>query len=156
MVADASGLSPSGTVTVSKIQEGGVAYDARYHFEDVSQGQFEKPGGEGGFAEATSTPVADVGSGVSSRVVVQDLPGLKAGETYDFRIAATSTSPGSPVVDGEAHTLTVPLAAPAEAPAACPNTALRTGASADLPDCRAYEQVTPVDKEGSRGSCFKY
>jgi hypothetical protein len=155
MVADASGLSPSGTVTVSTMQEGGVAYDARYHFEYVPQGQFEKPGGEGGFAEATSTPVVDVGSGDSSRVVGEDLPGLKAGGTYDFRLVATSTAPGNPVVDGEAHTLTVPVAAPVEAPAACPNAALRTGPSAGLPDCRAYEQVTPVDKEGSQ-ELFQY
>jgi hypothetical protein len=34
--------------------------------------------------------------------------------------------------------------------AACPNEASRAGASAGLPECRAYEQVTPVSKSGAR------
>jgi len=37
---------------------------------------------------------------------------------------------------------------PTAATAACPNEALRVGPSAAPPECRAYEQVSPVDKNG--------
>jgi hypothetical protein len=39
-------------------------------------------------------------------------------------------------------------AAPAEAEGACPNEEFRQGPSADLPDCRAYELVSPDEKNG--------
>ena len=155
IVADASGLTPSGSkVSVVTTQTGGVAYDASYHFEYVSQKQFEAPGGEGGFARAVSTPEVYLGGGAGPRFAGQDLPGLKAGETYDYRIVAASTYPGDPVIDGATHSLTVPLVE-VQAPPGCSNEAFRVGASADLSGCRAYEQVTPVEKEGAM-ELFKY
>ena len=78
-----------------------------------------------------------------------DLPVLKAGESYRYRLTASNAAQGDPVVYGEEQSLSVPSVPQAIAEGSCPNEALRTGPSASLPDCRAYEQVTPHDKEGS-------
>jgi WD40 repeat protein len=40
------------------------------------------------------------------------------------------------------------LASPMSAQASCPNDGLRVGASAGLSDCRAYEQISPINKGG--------
>jgi hypothetical protein len=145
--ANASGLEPSGTITVATTQQGGESSDTHYHFEYVSQRQFE----EGGFAKAVSTSPVDLGSGVAFTAVGVDLPGLTPGETYRYRVSATNTSAvPNPVVDGEEQTLTVPAAAVPGVAEPCPNEAFRSGPSASLPDCRAYEQLTPIDKEGAQ------
>lgn len=144
----ASGLTPSGSIAIAVTNPGGVGYDTRYHFQYISQKAFEA---EGGFAgpEVKETPEVDVGAGVESKFGAADLPGLTAGETYRYRIVAASTYPGPPV-DGAEQTLTAPAAPAVESPVSCPNEAFRVGASARLPDCRAYEQLTPTHKEGAR------
>ncbi len=84
------------------------------------------------------------------------LSGLKSHTLYHYRFVAQSSG-GGPVfgvggkvgTDGEEGTFTTsPTSIPGETD--CPNQALRTGFSAGLPDCRAYEMVSPVDK--SNGS----
>jgi hypothetical protein len=71
------------------------------------------------------------------------LTGLEPGTAYRYRFVATSSG-GGPVFGAERSFTTFAL----PAGGSCPNEAFRTGASAALPDCRAYEMVSPVDKEG--------
>lgn len=153
ITADSSGLTPSGTVTVVTVFRGGEGYESQYHFEYVSQKQYEERGGEErGWAKPVSTADVSIGSGDVAKDFGVDLEGLQAGETYRYRIVASNTSPGDPVVYGEEAFLTVPSAGGigVEAGGGCPNEAVRTGSSARLRDCRAYEQVTPVDKGGTQ------
>jgi len=124
-------------------------FDTHYRFQ---YGETEAYGSE--------TPEEDAGSGGASGIeataAAADLPGLEAGHTYHYRIAATSAAAGGTTVYGADHTLTVPIPGEGEEPQApCPNQALRTGASARLPDCRAYEQVTPAEKGGAQ-QAFSY
>ena len=160
MIANATGLTPSGTATVATVQSG-APFDSHDRFQ-YTTGGFAGCGTPANPACLTS-PEVDSGAGEvqeeqvnghpfevlgGSRVVGQDLPGLQPGATYHYRIVASNSTPGNPVVDGGEQAVTVP--APAQAgEEACPNAALRTGPSAQLPDCRAYEQVTPAEKEGS-------
>jgi len=74
------------------------------------------------------------------------LDGLELGTTYRYRFVAEGGG-GGPVFGSE-HTFTTPKEAGTPSP--CPaNDAFRIGASAQLPDCRAYEMVSPVDKGGA-------
>jgi NHL repeat len=65
---------------------------------------------------------------------------------YRYRFVSQSSG-GGPTIGPERDFRTFPP--PAEAKADCPNQAFRTGASANLPDCRAYEMVSPLEKNSS-------
>jgi DNA-binding beta-propeller fold protein YncE len=80
------------------------------------------------------------------------LEGLKPGTTYHYRFLAESLG-GGPVrgiggevgLDGEESSFTT---YPAQSPykSDCPNQRFRNGFAAPLPDCRAFEMVSPIDK----------
>ncbi len=79
------------------------------------------------------------------------LTGLQPDTTYHYRFVAQSGG-GGPVHgvgEGEAEGAfhTPPLAVPPNTN--CPNQIFRTGASAKLTDCRAYEMVTPIEKNNT-------
>ncbi len=146
ITADGSGLMPSGSVTVATIQNGGEGNGTEYYFEYVTQAQFERSG----FGEAQRTAEEPVAPADTRQFVGQDVPGLQAGEAYRYRLVASSSAVGIPVQYGAVESLTAPAPAQVSSVGACPNAQVRTGPSTNLPDCRAYEQVTPVDKEGSQ------
>jgi DNA-binding beta-propeller fold protein YncE len=83
-----------------------------------------------------------VGEGISTAPVV--LSGLAPNTTYHYRFVAQSSG-GGPAFGSEASFTTLP---PEQQPlTSCPNQALRIGAGAKLSECRAYELVSPLDKE---------
>ena len=84
--------------------------------------------------------VDNVGHEVSTPVAA-----LQEDSTYHFRITATNTETDQ-TTHGVDHTFTTP---PAAGPVPCANEQLRAeNSSLNLPDCRAYELVSPVKKNG--------
>jgi WD40-like Beta Propeller Repeat len=73
-----------------------------------------------------------------------DISGLAPNTTYHFQVAATNATG---VSTSEDAVFSTEGASAANGP--CPNSVFRTGASAGLPDCRAYEQVSPPQKNGA-------
>lgn len=94
-------------------------------------------------AYGSETSERGVGSDETNHTVSLKLEGLAPATTYHWRVVATN-SVGSEA--GPDRTFTT-FGAP-ELGGGCVNESLRTGASARLPDCRAYEMVSPIDKEG--------
>jgi len=149
MTGDGSGLTGPGTgaVKVETIQAGGEGYGAHYQFEYVGQQSFAAHG----WAEAVQGPEGHVAVSASPVFEGYDLVGVTPGESYRYRVLAQSDAPGALPVESEEQSLTIPLpqAVGGGGEAACPNAGSRVEASAHLPDCRAYEQLTPVDKHGA-------
>jgi sugar lactone lactonase YvrE len=118
--------------------------DTRYYVEYGLS-----PCSEGGCQSQPASPGSLLtGSVVNASMTTGgvSLNGLTPGTTYHYRFVASSGG-GGPVY-GEDQTFTTFSAIGGTR--SCPlNEAFRVGPSAFLPDCRAYEMVSPVEKEGS-------
>jgi len=132
----ASGVSDDAATLQAEVDPEGIPMSG--HFEYVEQGKFEN----NGFEEATSTPVIDFGSGSDPIIASVQLDALEPGTVYRYRVTVENFFASG---EGEIGAIRTFLAA--EDPK-CPNAAVRLGPSAGLPDCRAYEMVSPVAKGG--------
>jgi len=104
----------------------------KYHFEyGTSEGYGQ------------STPVAELPPSDGAVAVKAALTGLTEGTKYHFRILVENEAK---TVKGPDQTMVTQARRPADT---CPNTEFRTGLSANLPECRAYELVTPAETRGS-------
>jgi hypothetical protein len=95
----------------------------------------------------SSTEPVSVGSGTQPIEVSPVISGLSPATQYHFKVVATNL-----VNSAESEDLTTVTYPAPSSFGSCPNERFRTGPSAKLPDCRAYEQVTPDDKFGSDAS----
>jgi hypothetical protein len=101
----------------------------------------------------SSTADVSIGSAPVPQIVSFFLEGLAPSTAYHFRVVAENecrpeTEPGMICVSEGVDRVFKTYSPSGVEPDACPNAGLRGGASARLPDCRAYELVSPVDKNG--------
>jgi hypothetical protein len=104
---------------------------------------------ESGFAQAQKAPnigsgesPLDFGAGEAPTARSTTLFGLRSGTTYHYRLVVEDQFTS---LIGPEHTFTTVHARQLPG-TACANEEFRTAFSAALPDCRAYEMVTPLDK----------
>jgi hypothetical protein len=116
------------------VNPGGLATSYRFEYDTREYGEGELPHGN-----STPLPEGSVGEGVTARTVWAAASGLEPGTTYHYRVVATNELGRA---YGPDHTVTTQTAAQA----ACSNEQFRGGFFARLPDCRAYELLTPPVK----------
>ncbi len=107
------------------VNPGGIQTSYRFEYGPTSA-----------YGSSTPFPEGSVGEGVESRAVWASANGLAPGSTYHYRVVAISELG---TVYGPDQTFTTLTAEQT----ACPNEQVRGGFSGRLPDCRAYELVTP-------------
>jgi len=101
-------------------------------------------------AHGTSLPVPSeaIGAGTSRVFVSVRVTGLQPGTTYYYRVVAVDESE---TFDGLGKALTTSPTPGSGASGGCPNEQLRAEQpyGLELPDCRAYEMVSPVEKNNN-------
>jgi hypothetical protein len=134
---DVAGITDNEAELQASVNSGNLATD--FTFEYTTEESFV----EEGFAGAAVAGAGQLPAGNLDDEAFAAATGLQPGTQYRFRIIATNAE-GSDELEGNFSTYPQPLtdASP------CDNEELRAGFSALLPDCRAYELVSPADTNG--------
>ncbi len=130
----------------ARVNPGGAA--TTVHFEYLSDAQFKADGNSFGAGTIATPESAAIGSDVEDHVAEAPIKGLAPNTAYRYRAVATNAkSPAGLPGPAETFPTRPPVAA-----VPCPNEALRQGPSAALPECRAFELVTPPTRTDMRFS----
>lgn len=126
------------------VSTGEATLQATINPENAETSYYLEWGPTSAYGSASSERVVAAGMDAQDHTVTVDVSGLQSGSIYHYRFVAKNAIGQT---EGEDHNFTTfRLSGP---PTSCPlNEAFRTGFSALLPDCRAFEMVSPVDKEG--------
>jgi hypothetical protein len=128
----ASEVSTSEAKLGALVNPGGIETSYRFEY-----------GATTAYGQTTPFPDGSVGEGLTARTVWAAASGLAPGATYHYRVIATNELG---TAAGPDQTFTTETAGEA----VCPNEQFREGFSAGLPDCRAYELVTPPSKTSTQ------
>lgn len=126
-------------------------YTIEYVERETYEQDLEELGAGHGFDQASVAAAGELPSGHQPIPLAAAVTGLTPGTAYYFRVVAENCEEGEPegpdcAADSEPVLFaTYPEASPEPE---CENTAFRLGIQAQLPDCRAYELVTPPDTNG--------
>lgn len=132
----AAGVDQAEAELVAQVNPGNA--ETTYRIEYTTEASFQA----NGFAGATVARQGTLPAGNLDVEVSAVATGLQEGTAYRFRVYAENEKGDD---EAAASFATYPSVAVATD---CANALLRTGPSALLPDCRAYELVTPPDTNG--------
>ncbi len=134
-----SGVTTTEAVLGAKVHPQGA--QTSYRFEYITEQAYHEHGDS--FEGATLADEGSLSAAGEASPVSVPITGLQPGTAYRFRVVAENE-----LGEDEADSGSFATFAALEVSADCPNQELRIDASALLPDCRAYELVTPADTNG--------
>jgi hypothetical protein len=138
---------------VTNVVSSGASLNADINPEALPTTYRFEYGPSGAYGSSLPAPDGSVGAGTSAVAVNVALKNLAPASSYHYRaVVVSETSPSKfETLDGPDHTFTTPAALGSAVPAGCSNEQRRVEQpyGLGLPDCRAYEMVSPLEKGDS-------